>query len=245
MPGSDTDLTSAHESMSLGEFGGSPSSSWAHSALLPNSTRGGGTSPPSNPTVGLMSSISLVVTMGFSTTIIKLRVAPNVGGDLLGGVPADGVEDVDCPCGYYYYFLAPRPREASGPFHTPRVNAPTTTDSGRNVSLRCGQPGHFAHECNSQRAPSCWAGGRPRVLTKNCCRQNTTHTSKSHPNRVAPRVIAFYEGDEPGDIFSDNASRRTGIDNSYRGWVAMHTVDDDFWTLDFGILMPRNNVPTS
>uniref|UniRef100_A0A1B0AC57 Uncharacterized protein n=1 Tax=Glossina pallidipes TaxID=7398 RepID=A0A1B0AC57_GLOPL len=96
---------------------GSSSSSWVHSALLPNSTRGGGTPPPSNPTVGSMSSISLV---GFSTAIIaraiigsslisttssavslvKFYVAPDVGGDLFGGVSADRVEDINCPCGY-------------------------------------------------------------------------------------------------------------------------------------------------
>uniref|UniRef100_A0A1A9ZYU9 Uncharacterized protein n=1 Tax=Glossina pallidipes TaxID=7398 RepID=A0A1A9ZYU9_GLOPL len=56
---------------------GSSSSSWVHSALLPNSTRGGGTPPPSNPTVGSMSSISLV---GFSTAIIVRAI---IGSSLI------------------------------------------------------------------------------------------------------------------------------------------------------------------
>uniref|UniRef100_A0A1A9ZBE6 CCHC-type domain-containing protein n=1 Tax=Glossina pallidipes TaxID=7398 RepID=A0A1A9ZBE6_GLOPL len=59
--------------------------------------------------------------------------------------------------------VAPLPKEALGPSHTPRVNAPTTTNSGRNAYLHCGQPGHFARDCNSQSAPFCWDCGRPGV----------------------------------------------------------------------------------
>lgn len=69
--------------------------------------------------------------------------------------------------------VASPPRETSGPSHVERVDAPTTTNTSKNVCLRCAQPGHFVGDCNNQRVPFCWNCVGSGVLTKSCCRQHT------------------------------------------------------------------------
>uniref|UniRef100_A0A1A9ZQU6 CCHC-type domain-containing protein n=1 Tax=Glossina pallidipes TaxID=7398 RepID=A0A1A9ZQU6_GLOPL len=100
--------------------------------------------------------------------------------------------------------LTPSPRITSGPHHTTQVNQPTTThtsSANRNACLRCGQLGHLARNCVSQRAPSCWDCRRPGVLTKNCCRRNaeqpqargmTTYEAverEERPSETSPAVV--------------------------------------------------------